>query len=380
MNRQLIFAIMTGSHRHIYRDASGNCAICGTPHLTHNYGRNAYGVGYNTPGICVTCGAECRHPKDFTAYRDLVEHCCPDCYEYREHAISLSYNGQQPTKCFHCDVCASDVGHIFNANAADERICPKCGYQCAHPADRLVPYNPTQHHCQNCGKNLAHTWGAEVHQSLICRTCFGCGHEGRHTFPSPTPSGCGVCSVCGMGSTTVHDWVTGYVTCSYCKWNRFDPDLPSLCKGYHAGYYYGGNPHSFSTDWRKYCRRCGLTYPADSYGVTGVTTYSGQYRHAGTVNGQNYYRQHVLQNGVWVEGTYYMVKIDITTPTRFGGNYAYTGSGYVFVTSIDSFPINDELFTGTGKYEVELSQYELNGTFKASGSYTSSDCHGLYVG
>ena len=37
MNQLLLFALMNGSHRHRYTDASGICAACHRPHSPHTF-------------------------------------------------------------------------------------------------------------------------------------------------------------------------------------------------------------------------------------------------------------------------------------------------------------------------------------------------------
>lgn len=85
----------------------------------------------------------------------------------------------------------------------------------------------------------------------------------------------------------------------------------------------------------------------------------------------------VYSGSTWQTGSWYMVHLDIPQISRFGGDYAYTGSGIIFTKSISQFPINPTLLEGNGKFSVSLTQYTLEGEIIASGNYTSADCTNL---
>ena len=212
--------------------------------------------------------------------------------------------------------------------------------------------NSAQHKCKICGHRAEHVLGDFLHEGIYCQSCQDCGAEFKHSFDSPTLSGCGICDVCG--DTFKHIWSDG--RCRRC--------------GYKC------NHSNVGADWQ--CNICGVKVAEESYYVeSGI--YAGSYIFEGQISGQNYYRQHQYDSaaGRWVAKDYYLVVINITTPTQFGGSYAYTGSGAAFVTSVTNFPINDSLFSGNGRYHIYLKQYSLAGEYIAEGSYTSDDCQDI---
>ena len=120
-----------------------------------------------------------------------------------------------------------------------------------------------------------------------------------------------------------------------------------------------------------------MVHPDADYYVS-AGKYAGSYIYAGSVNGQKYYRQHAWANDSWASGTYYLLVLNITTPTQFGADYAYTATGGVFTTNVSSVPIGPTLLEGSGKWRVSLHQYTLDGEHLAGkDNYTSSDCADL---
>lgn len=278
-------------------------------------------------GVCTVCGYTCTHPNGFYGpHTDF--HYCRICGLQQSHSWVIDGTGEL---CRHCTGCDYTPGHSFGGGDT----CSVCGYKCTHP-DWLYGIVDGYHVCSRCDVKEPHTF-AQVHEDLTCLKCTVCGAPQKHTFPSITASACGTCSVCG---------------------DSFDD---------HAFNQYTG-----------ICNRCGTTLlnPDASYYVDGGP-YEGSYVYAGAVEHSLYYRQTILQDGEWVNGQYYMLVLSIFEPTQFGGDYAYTGSGLVFTTSVEDLPINDTLLSGDGKYHVHLEQYELDGTFRAEGDYTSPDCENL---
>lgn len=333
MNRLLIFALMAGTHHHRYTDASGQCAVCHKEHSPHEY----------EAGVCTVCGfAGCEHPEGGTDNGDGT-HVCPVCGAVNEH---VWFADPTETRCRSCEVCEAEQPHQWQ-----DGVCTVCDYECAHPSFVLI--SATQHRCEICNKRFPHDLSF-VHGETSCQSCSICHRTIAHDFSNRGESGCGACSKCG-DSHNDHNWSshTGY--CSRCNYKCTHPSIVGSV-----------------------CTTCGVTLikPGAPYWVLSGT-YAGSYVKAGSVNGQSYYRQYVYSGGDWVEGSYYLVVLRISAPTQFGGNYAYTGSGAAFVTSVANFPINDTLLSGSGRYHITLKQYELDGTFKAEGSYTSPDCSNL---
>ena len=248
-----------------------------------------------------------------------------------------------------CSACGKEH---FPHNWQDGQ-CVTCGYAGCEHTNGWVRYNSTQHKCKICGHRSEHVRGEFLHGDIYCQNCQDCAIQFKHSFSEITPSKCGTCDVC-QDTFSNHTWNNG--NCSRCGYT---------CKHSNVG-----------SD--QVCTICGKTVVTGSYHVL-YGTYKGSYIYAGKINGQSYYRQHQYNTntGKWDEKTYYLVVISINTPTQFGGDYAYTGSGAAFVTNIDSFPINNSLFSGNGRYNIHLKQYSLSGDFIAEGSYTSDDCTNL---
>lgn len=336
MNRQLIFALMAGTHHHRYTDASGQCSTCHKEHSPHEY----------EAGVCTVCGfAGCEHPEGGTDNGDGT-HVCPVCGAVNEH---VWFADPTETRCQSCEVCEAELEHSWH-----DGVCSRCSYECAHP-DWIAKGSTVSHFCTICGKSEPHSLSF-THKDSPCQICSVCGGAIAHDFPNRDVDGCGTCTAC-KASYSAHKWDSNSGMCVRCGYSCLHP----------AG-----------VDSEGYCTICGrrLLKPDATYYIWSGT-YAGSYVKAGSINGQSYYRQYVWRNGGWAEGSYYMVVIRISSPTQFGGNYAYTGSGAAFVTSVANFPINDTLLSGSGKYHITLKQYELDGTFKAEGSYTSPDCANL---
>lgn len=332
MNRQLIMALMAGTHHHRYRDNSGQCAVCHKEHSPHVY----------SEGICSVCGFDgCTHPDGCTDTGGGT-HLCPVCGAVEPH---IWIADQTETRCRSCEVCSAFKNHEWNAG-----VCAVCDYHCAHPSFQWM--TAEQHRCTICGEAFSHELQF-VHAEKTCQSCSICHGTRSHSFQS-TQTECGTCSRCGDTYGT-HTWGNGTGRCTRCGYECTHPTVS------------GGT-----------CTICGFSFikpDATYYVLSG--TYAGSYVKAGTVNGQSYYRQWVYADGSWNTGSFYLVVLRISAPTEFGGNYAYTASGAAFTTSIADFPINNSLLSGSGKYHINLKQYELDGTFKAEGSYTSPDCQNL---
>ncbi|MBS1452223.1 MAG: hypothetical protein HP002_02445 [Lentisphaeria bacterium] len=330
---QLIFALMAGTHHHRYTDNSGQCSLCHREHSPHEYEN----------GACTVCGFDgCAHPEGCTDLQNGT-HRCPVCGAVNEH---VWFADPTETRCRSCEVCEAEQPHQWQ-----DGVCSRCSYECAHPSFVLI--SATQHRCEICNKQFPHDLSF-VHEEKSCQYCSICHRSIAHDFSNRNESGCGRCSKCGDTYGT-HTWGNGTGICTRCGYN---------C--------------THQTVTNNVCTTCGYSFikPDAAYWVLSGS-YAGSYVSAGSVNGQSYYRQYVYSNGNWVEGSYYLVVLRISSITQFGGNYAYKGSGAVFTTSISNFPINDTLLTGSGKYRIHLEQYELDGTFKAKGDYTSSDCSNL---
>lgn len=333
MNQLLLFALMNGSHRHRYTDASGICAACHRPHSPHTFEN----------GVCSVCGfAGCEHPDGFVDNGNELTHVCPVCGATNPHAW---FQQTTAVNCQACSVCGATRAHEW-----ENGVCVVCDYSCQHP--EWLP-NGNRHKCKICALTAPHE--LSFAHDYNCQVCDVCGGTVAHDFPNRTASRCGTCSVCG-DTRTSHDWTgaTGY--CRYCNYECLHPQ---------------------GVDSQETCPVCGkrVYYPGAEYRVFSGK-YAGSYKYAGTVNSQRYYRQYVW-DGEWVTGVYYLVVLNITTPTQFGGNYAYTGSGAAFVTTIANFPINDTLLEGNGRYQIHLEQYNLDGSFRAEADYTSPDCENL---
>lgn len=274
MNKALIYALMTGSHRHRYVDDSGVCAACHRVHSPHTY----------QDGVCTVCGfAGCEHPNGFRDNGSATTHICPICGATQEHSYSFAHN-------------------------------------------------------------------------VYCRICTVCGDKIPHVFPDRDAESCGTCSVCG-DTRASHDWDSSTGKCRYCTYQCLHPQ---------------------GLDDQDICPVCGKhVYLEDERYRVLSGTYAGSYVYGGLVNRQSYYRQYVLQDGEFQTGSYQLVRLNITTPTQFGGSYAYTATGFVFTTSAADLPINSTLLEGDGRYNIELKQYDLDGKLLAEGSYTSPDCEDL---
>ena len=334
MNPLLLFVLMAGSHRHRYTDASGICAACHKPHSPHEYEN----------GVCTVCGfAGCEHPDGFTDNGNDVTHVCPVCGATNPHAW---FPTTTETSCRSCSICGAQRDHTWKNG-----ICSVCSYECLHPSWKM---NGGDHKCTICGTRQSHT--LTFLHDYSCQQCSVCGGKIAHTFPNRNESGCGTCERCG-DSHAAHDWSDHSGECRYCRYECLHPQ--------------GINDQEICPICGKQVYRAGAQYRVFS------GKYAGSYMYGGVINGQFYYRQWVWKNGDWAEGSYYLVVLKITTPTQFGGNYAYKGSGAAFVTSVADFPINNTLLEGDGRYHIHLEQYELNGVFRAEEDYTSADCENL---
>lgn len=248
-----------------------------------------------------------------------------------------------------CSICSQE----HNPHDWEDGQCRICGYSGCEHTEGWINYDSTQHRCKICGQRTAHVRNDFLHEDIYCQSCRDCAAKFKHSFSQMTDNDCGICNTCGdiFGN---HIWKGG--VCQRCGYQ---------CK------------HS-SINADQICNICSKTVVTGAYHVF-YGTYKGSYISAGRINGQSYYRQHQYNadTGQWVEKNYYLVVINIKTPTQFGGNYAYTGSGAAFVTSVDSFSINDSLLSGNGRYNIHLEQYSLDGNFIAEGNYTSADCADL---
>ena len=250
--------------------------------------------------------------------------------------------------------CCSTCGKVHDPHIWKDGQCEICGFAGCEHAEGWKIYNSAQHSCKVCGHKENHILGVFLHDDKYCRSCIECDADFLHSFDKITANSCGTCSECG-DSFGSHSWNTDG-RCSRCNYK---------CK------------HS-SIGANLKCNICGKTVVTGDYYVLSGT-YKGSYIYEGVINGQRYYRryQYNTASGEWVAENYYLVVISISTPTQFGGNYAYTGSGAAFVTNVDSFPINNSLFSGNGRYNIHLKQYSLDGEYLAEGSYTSDDCKNI---
>lgn len=334
MKRQLIFALIAGSHRHRYTDTSGRCAACHRMHSPHKY----------EEGTCTVCGfAGCDHPNG--SDNGNGTHRCRVC------GLSVSHVWEAKpteTRCQRCKACYAEQEHKWDSIKG---TCKTCNYECLHPEWNTYKSNATHHFCKICGKAFPHTLVFND-GIVVCQKCSICDYSIWHTFLKPNESNCGTCSKCNKEVYKKHSWIFHKGECANCGYKCKHPTVE-----------------------KDVCTVCGYSSskPDAPYEVLSGT-YEGAYAYAGKINEQAYYRQYIYSGDKWVEGQYYMVVLDIDEPTQFGGEYAYTASGKVFVTSVDNFPINNTLLSGNGKYNVTLKQYTLDGTLKAEGSYTSQDC------
>ena len=133
MNRQLIFALMTGSHRHRYTDTSGMCSICHREHSPHSYTAD-------NPGVCTVCGGVgvCNHPIGFTDNGDGT-HKCNKCYGVMEHEY---VSAPTETRCKQC-ACGAELAHTW-----ENGVCTVCGYTCTHPNGFYGPHTDF-HYCRS---------------------------------------------------------------------------------------------------------------------------------------------------------------------------------------------------------------------------------------
>lgn len=336
MNIPLIMALMAGQHRHQYADSSGKCSICGKEHLPHKWNQ----------GTCTVCGfSGCEHSGGWSDYTD--EHVCNTCGIRLPHRFQANPSG---TVCQVCLDCGHTIGHscldstpyscgtcsgcglTFGAHLWDEEVwgedgkCTMCGYECTHPSVS------EDHVCAVCGSNVG------------------------HSFPNPTADGCGVCEWCGQEFNYHIGW-NGKGKCPYCGYECTHPSFSPV-----------------------ECKICGYIPPGyGEYYVTLNGPYEGGYRRAGSFNDYTCYRQHIYDPDTdqWVAHSYYLVKFYVPHPTRYGGDYAYTGSGIAFVTDPENIPFNSTLLSGNGKFKIHLKQYTLDGDFIAEGRYTSDDCKNL---
>lgn len=346
-----LFAILAGTHQHRWKN--GVCETCGQTHSPHNFSSGT--------GVCSICGFSCAHPQGFE-YRTEAFHRCPVCRHSELHNPSSVVATHDA--CCHCGVCDHDITtHHFGSDG----ICQFCGYVCNH-AGTLVAYGTTQHRCTFCQWVGPHDFNV-VASPLVCKHCSSCGYDLEHKFTGNH------CDACGFTCDhTAYEWKHGI--CLICGMrvcqHEFDPaDL---------------------TGGAVYCTLCGslLRRQGDPFFCT-EGEYMGSYYHTSgnEVNGQKIYiryREHkyINDNGVLVDVgmigyQYGMVALNITTPTRFGGDYMYTCRGLVFSDDPKNLPINNTLLSGNGKYIVAMRQYNLDGTPRSDEvSYTSPDFPALY--
>ena len=326
MNRKLVFALMTGTHRCVFNDDSGICARCHRMHSPHDF----------CESVCTACGKICAdHEWDSATGQCVV--CSTDC------AHTAFEPGQNSSRHF-CLICGKTFLHSYTGGT-----CLPCGYQCPHATGWRA--GPDGHFCNQCNMLAAH----ELHLTGLgnaCRRCAICGQSVKHECRGATQHACGPCAVCGQ-SSSAHQFASGI--CSFCGYECAHPS--------HSNYV---------------CDLCYSTVIKSdaAYYVTN-SNYAGSYVFKGTVNGQKYYQQYTNRGGNWSLGSYYLVVLSVTTPTTFGGDYAYIVSGAVFTTNIDSFPINPSLVEGNGKYNITLKQYTTGGDLAGSKTYTSADCKNL---
>lgn len=247
----------------------------------------------------------------------------------------------------------STCGKVHEPHSWKDGQCQVCGYAGCEHSQGWIEHSTSQHRCKVCGHKEDHILGDFLHGDKYCQSCTVCDFQTKHKFANVTVDKCGMCSVCG-DSFTAHSWNNG--RCYRCGYECKHPSIDSNQK----------------------CNVCGIVVVTGQYYVL-EGTYKGSYIYETTINGQSCYRQHQYNSttGKWEAGGYYLVVISIGTPTSFGGDYSYTGSGAAFVRSIASFPINSTLFSGNGRYKIHLKQYSLDGEYIAEGSYTSEDCKNL---
>lgn len=328
MNKQLIMALMTGTHRCSYEDDSGTCARCGKVHDPHSFSQS----------VCTVCGKVCLdHIWNQNGRCDVCNYSCP-------HDL-VTDNGSSGHIC---GICSVTIAHSYSGG-----VCDYCGAECQHTASPKW-YSSDRHRCPACGLLFPHDW-VDLSNIQGCKQCTSCGGTLQHTCPDANAAGCGTCSECGFHCGS-HLWSGSSGACRKCGYE---------CK------------HSNVAN--NVCQTCGhiMVHPDADYYVS-AGKYAGSYIYAGSVNGQKYYRQHAWANDSWASGTYYLLVLNITTPTQFGADYAYTATGGVFTTNVSSVPIGPTLLEGSGKWRVSLHQYTLDGEHLAGkDNYTSSDCADL---
>ncbi len=332
MNKKLVFALMTGTHHCVFHDKSGNCSRCGKMHAPHTFWEST----------CTICGKIC-------AEHQWNNGKCGICNTPCEHPAYTASGVKTHT----CQVCRVALSHSYTNGT-----CRLCGYKCSHENGwRALE---SGHRCKDCNQVIAHDYIIKGSGNGVitgtCRLCTVCGYSKTHYCPDATETLCGTCAICGI-PLGAHSFIFGVgtlsSTCSWCGYKCLHPSHTSyICDICHKGF-----------------RKEDCEYHVDT------TIYAGSYVESGIVNGQRYYKQYVYENCEWIPGDYYLVKLNIPTPTVFGGDYAYTASGFVFTSDISSFPISPALVEGTGKYKVSLTQYTLDGKIIASKEdYSSSDC------
>lgn len=339
-------ALMGGTHQHRWN--AGTCEKCGKQHTPHQWGYNS--------GVCSVCGYGCLHPDGWNPY-STTRHVCDVCQLTTDHDHSVIAGTRE--SCFHCNTCGADISPHTFANG----LCSVCNYSCDH-AGTFQSYSKAEHRCSFCAMRQAHNFHTNANADA-CKTCSTCGYVLAHEFQGAHCPVCnftcshtakhsqhGICPVCGVQVCTHEDTATnsyGDVICNTCG---------AQIKRYYDTFY------------------------------TKVLPYMAMFEFGGTLNDQKYYNGYreeanysssgIKQGSTWWECGIYLFALNITTPTRYGGDYMYTCQGLVFTTSPSSLPVNPDLLKGDGKYIKSLKQYNLDGTLKASGDYTSSDFPALY--
>ena len=154
MNQLLLFALMNGSHRHRYTDASGICAACHRPHSPHTFEN----------GVCSVCGfAGCEHPDGFVDNGNELTHVCPVCGATNPHAW---FQQTTAVNCQACSVCGATRAHEW-----ENGVCVVCDYSCQHP--EWLP-NGNRHKCKICALTAPHELSfAHDYNCQVCDVCGG---------------------------------------------------------------------------------------------------------------------------------------------------------------------------------------------------------------
>ena len=250
--------------------------------------------------------------------------------------------------CFNCG--KAHTPHKWKAGT-----CTICGFDSCDHQGGFISHSAQHHLCQECRKELDHDF-VPVREDIVCLRCSECGLKRPHTFPDKSETQCGTCSVCGAEFGR-HSW-SNAGTCERCGYSCLHPQ----------------------GDINAHCTTCG-SYIFSNYIRVKSYEHGGIYVYEGRINNQSYYRKYgySYDDENWVSIWSYLVRLSINIPTQFGGDYAYTASGYVFTEFPDRLAIDSSLLRDSGKYMISLTQYTLAGEKVASGEYTSPDCEDIVM-